>query len=213
MEYKSLDFEIKAINDEGVFSGYASTFGKVDLVGDIVQKGAFAKSIKSGAANVKMFYQHDNTKIIGKFTTLVEDEKGLFFEGVLYVKDIQLARETLFLMKEKELKSVSIGYKIEDKSFDSAGNRLLKEIDLLEISPVTFPADPEATIDAVKSVDDMTEREFEKSLRDVCDLSQKQAKALMSGGYKAMKRDVEELDENKSSDLGDVLKYLNNNQD
>lgn len=213
MEYKSLDFEIKAINDEGVFSGYASTFGNVDLVGDIVQKGAFIKTLTKGVTGVLMLWQHDNSQIVGEFTRLEEDEKGLFFEGKLFVKDIKQAAEAHFLMLKKLIKAVSIGYRIESKSFDAAGNRLLKEVDLMEISLVTFPANPEATIDAVKSVDDMTEREFEKSLRDVCDLSQKQAKALMSGGYKAMKRDVDKLDEQKSSDLSEVLEYLNNKQD
>ena len=213
MEYKSLDFEIKAINDEGVFSGYASTFGNVDLVGDIVQKGAFMKTLTKGVNSVLMLWQHDNSQIVGEFTRLEEDEKGLFFEGKLFVKDIKQAAEAHFLMLKKLIKAVSIGYRIESKSFDSAGNRLLKQVDLMEISLVTFPANPEATIDAVKSVEDMTAREFEKSLRDVIGLSQKQAKALMSGGYKAMQRDVDELDEQKSSDLSEVLEFLKNKQD
>ena len=75
MEYKSLDFEIKAINDEGVFSGYASTFGNVYLVQDIVQKGAFLKSLQKGLNNVLMLWQHDISELIGEFIRLEEDEK------------------------------------------------------------------------------------------------------------------------------------------
>lgn len=203
---KEFDIDIKGIDDAGKFSGYASTFGNEDLVGDIVQKGAFTKTLLKGPESVQMFYQHDSTKIIGEYTKLYEDEKGLFFEGQLYIKDIQLARETHFLMQKRKIKAVSIGYRIESKSFDGEGRRLLKEVALEEISPVTYPANTLASIDSVKSVEDMTEREFEKSLRDVMRLSQKQAKALISGGYAAMNRDDSE--QTKSSDAGDLLAYL-----
>ena len=210
MERKDFIIDIKGIDDEGKFSGYASTFGNEDLGGDIVQKGAFTKTLQKGADSVKMFYQHDSSDIIGKFTRLTEDQKGLHFEGQLYIKDIQRAKEAHFLMKEGELGAVSIGYRIESKAFDPDGRRLLKEIDLHEISVVTFPMNELATIDSVKSLEELTEREFEKSLRDVVGLSQKQAKALMSGGFAAMKRDVSEQEEEKSSDAGSLLAYLKN---
>ncbi len=209
MDYKSFDIEIKGIDQEGKFSGYASTFGNVDLVGDIVQKGAFLNTIQKGASKVFMFWQHDPTIIVGEFTKLVEDAKGLFFEGQLFIKNIQQAAEAHFLMLKGLIKSVSIGYSIEEKAYDQNNNRLLKQVDLMEISLVTFPANPKATIDSVKSVNEMTEREFEKSLRDVVGLSQKQAKALMSGGFKAMNRD-DSKEEKKDNDLGDVLNYFKN---
>ena len=208
MEHKDFNLEIKAIDETGVFSGYASTFGNEDLGGDIVQKGAFTKTLTKGADSVLMFYQHDSAEIIGEFTQLKEDSKGLFFEGKLFIDDIKRAQETLFLMQKKKLKAVSIGYRIESKGFDSDGRRLLKEIDLKEISVVTFPMNELATIDSVKAVEELTEREFEKSLRDVVGLSQKQAKALMSGGFAAMKRDVSEQEEEKSSDAGSILAHL-----
>lgn len=207
MEHKDFNLEIKAIDETGVFSGYASTFGNEDLGGDIVQKGAFTKTLTKGADSVLMFYQHDSAEIIGEFTELKEDSKGLFFEGKLFIDDIKRAQETHFLMQKKKLNAVSIGYRIESKGFDSEGRRLLKEIDLKEISVVTFPMNEMATIDNVKDAEDLTEREFEKSLRDVVGLSQKQAKALMSGGFAAMKRDVSEQQE-KSSDVSDFLAYL-----
>ena len=209
MEYKSFDFEIKGIDEAGKFSGYASTFGNVDLVGDIVQKGSFLKTLQKGADKVFMFWQHDSSVIVGEFTKLVEDEKGLFFEGQLFIKNIQQATEAHFLMRKGLIKSVSIGFRLDEKSFDQNNNRLLKEIDLMEISLVTFPANPEATIDRVKSLDDMTEREFEKSLRDVVGLSKKQSKALMSGGYKAMSRDDSEP-EQKTNNLSEVLNHFKN---
>ncbi len=212
MEHKDFNLEIKAIDDSGVFSGYASTFGNEDLGGDIVQKGAFTKTLTKGADSVLMFYQHDSAEIIGEFTQLKEDSKGLFFEGKLFIDDIKRAQETHFLMQKKKLKAVSIGYRIESKGFDSEGRRLLKEIDLQEISVVTFPMNELATIDSVKAVEELTERQFEKSLRDVVGLSQKQAKALMSGGFAAMKRDVSEQEEEKSSEWNEFCNKLKSQQ-
>ena len=208
MDYKSFDIEIKGIDQEGKFSGYASTFGNKDLVGDIVQKGAFLNTLRKGADKVLMLWQHDSDKIVGEFTKLHEDEKGLFFEGQLFIKNIQQATEAHFLMLKRLIKSVSIGFRIEEKAFDQNNNRLLKEIDLIEISLVTFPANPEATIDRVKSIEDMTEREFEKSLRDVVGLSKTQAKALMSEGYTAMSRDDSKPKEEKTNNLSELLTYL-----
>jgi HK97 family phage prohead protease len=212
LEHKDFKLDIKGIDEEGVFSGYASTFGNEDLGGDIVQKGAFTKTLTKGADSVLMFYQHDSAEIIGEFTELKEDDKGLFFKGRLFINDIKRAQETHFLMKKNKLKAVSIGYRIEAKGHDSEGRRLLKQIDLKEISVVTFPMNEMATIDSVKSVEEMTEREFEKSLRDVADLSKTQAKALMSGGYSAMldlTRDVSKSErKQEGSDLSELLSYL-----
>ena len=163
-----------------------------------------------GVGAVKMFYQHASSEIIGEYTRLEEDEKGLYFEGQLWLKGIQRARETLFLMKKKQIKAVSIGYRIESKGYDGDGRRLLKQVDLMEISPVTYEANPQATIDSVKSVEDMTEREFEKSLRDVNGLSQKQAKALMSGGFAAMNRDDSEPESSEWSELCNMLESQQN---
>ncbi len=203
MEHKNLNFEIKA-HEDGSFVGYGSTFGNIDLVGDIVQKGAFVKSLsKKGAQGVKMFLQHNSNEIIGRFTDIYEDEKGLVIKGNFYLGDIQKASETHFLMKQGEITQFSIGYRVISKAFDNNGNTLLKEIDLIEVSPVTFPANPEAQLVGVKSVKELTEREFEKRLRDDAGLSQKEAKALMSCGYKGLKEQdaVEDLKEKKETDV------------
>lgn len=210
MEKKNLNFEIKA-HEDGSFVGYGSTFGNVDLVGDIVQKGAFTKSIeKKGASGVKMFLQHNSNDIIGKFTEIYEDAKGLVIKGKFFLGDIQKASETHFLMKQGEITQFSIGYRVISKSFDSNGNTLLKEIDLIEVSPVTFPANPEAQLVGVKSVKEMTEREFEKRLRDGASLSQKEAKILMSCGYKGLKEQeaVEDLEARQKADEAEFIKLM-----
>ena len=210
MERKDFSLEIKSIDEKGHFSGYASTFGNEDLVGDIVVKGAFTKTLKQGAHSVMMFWQHKSDEIVGEFTKLVEDEKGLFFEGQLFLKDIVRAKEAHFLMLKKLIKAVSIGYRIEEKAFDGNGARLLKQISLHEISLVTYPANPSATINSVKTINDMTEREFEKRLRDDAGLSQKQAKALMSCGYKGLKEQdaVEDLSVKQKADEAEFINLM-----
>ena len=213
MEHKNLNFEIKA-HEDGSFVGYGSTFGNVDLVGDIVQKGAFVKSLaKKGAAGVKMFLQHNSNDIIGKFTEIFENEKGLVVKGQFFLGNIQKADETHFLMKEGEITQFSIGYRVISKSFDGNGNTLLKEIDLIEVSPVTFPANPEAQLVGVKTINDMTEREFEKRLRDDAGLSQKQAKALMSCGYKGLKEQdaAEDLSVKQKADEAEFINLMEGN--
>jgi len=138
MEHKNLNFEVKA-HEDGTFVGYGSTFGNVDFVGDIVQKGAFVKSLaKKGASGIKLFLQHNSNDIIGKFTEIYEDAKGLVVKGQFYLGNIQKADETYFLMKQGEITQFSIGYSIPKggKSFDGKGNTNLDEINLHEISPL-----------------------------------------------------------------------------
>lgn len=199
MNTKNLPFEVKNIEDDGTFIAYGSTFGNVDLVGDIVEKGAFKKSLEEkGAAGVKMFLQHNSNDIIGKYTRIYEDEKGLVIEGKFYLGNIQKADETYFLLKQGEITQFSIGYRVVKKAFDSNGNCLLKELDLIEVSPVTFPANPSAQLLAVKSVSEMSEKEFERKLRDAVGLSRNEAKTLMSEGFKALKQRDAEDEQTKS---------------
>lgn len=206
MEHKNLNFEIKA-HEDGSFVGYGSTFGNVDLVGDIVQKGAFTKSIQSkGAAGVKLFLQHNSNDIIGKFTDIYEDEKGLVIKGQFFLGNIQKADETHFLMKEGEITQFSIGYRVISKAFDGNGNTLLKEIDLIEVSPVTFPANPEAQLVGIKSIKEMSKKELEKILRDV-GFSQKEAKGFISVGFDGLKERDAVNDHNKQE--ADEATFIN----
>lgn len=213
MEKKTLEFKLNNINaDTGVFEGIGNKTNFKDFADDIVVKGAFQKSISKRMP--KLLWQHKTDEPIGIFTEAFEDEEGLKVKGQLLIKDVQRAAEAHALLKAGAIDGLSIGFSIPSGGAEmKSGTRIIKEVNLHEVSLVTFPCNSESTVSSVKSVEDMTAREFEKSLRDVCGLSQKQAKALMSGGYKAMQRDVEELDENKSSDLSEVLEYLNNKQD
>lgn len=146
------ELDTKAIGDDGLFVGYASIFGEVDLGRDAVQPGAFTKSLASKpATRVKMLREHNQTEPIGVWTDIVEDAKGLRVTGKLVLETTR-GRETHALMKAGALDSLSIGYRTKSARLDRAkGVRLLDEVELHEISVVTFAMLPSATVSSVKS--------------------------------------------------------------
>tara|TARA_R110000868_G_scaffold223318_2_gene475211 strand:- start:15417 stop:16091 length:675 start_codon:yes stop_codon:yes gene_type:complete len=182
MEQKFISFELKREPDtDGVFEGYASVFGIVDQGMDVVERGAFAKSL--GKRKVKMLWQHDTAQIIGVWDEIKEDERGLYVKGRV-LKDVQKGAEAIALMKADAIDSMSIGYRTIAATDEGGGTiRKLLEVDLFEISLVTFPMLPDAKITAIKSI--KTIREFEKTLRDV-GFSQNEAKAISADGFKGL---------------------------
>ena len=203
---KRLDipFEIKSISDTGAFTGYGSVFGVKDSYSDIVIKGAFANSLnkwKEKGRLPALLWQHKMDEPIGYYTKMVEDDNGLYLEGQLLIDDDPLAKRAHAHMKAKSLSGLSIGYILNDYDYDKEKSAfILKDIDLWEVSVVTFPANDEARIDNVKSIfesgDIPPPREIERVLRDV-GLSRTQAKAFMSEGYASLKqRDVSNSEEN-----------------
>ena len=178
----SFNFDIKAdVEDDakGEFEGYGSIFGNKDLGNDVVEPGAFAKSLRRRKPkSVKMLWQHKQDEPIGVFDMITEDGEGLAVKGRLAL-GTQRGREAYELMKMGALDGLSIGYKVDpDKQeYDSRRRRrMLKEIDLMEISLVTFPMNPQARVSAVKGAD-MTIREWEYFLRDEGSLSRSESKA------------------------------------
>ncbi len=135
----------------GVIEGYASLFGVADSGGDIVQSGAFARSLaRRGAAGVKMLWQHNAAEPIGVWSSIVEDAKGLKVTGRLDLS-VARAREGLSLIRSGAVDGLSIGFRTRRASTSKAtGLRRLFDIDLWEISVVTFPMQTGARIDAVK---------------------------------------------------------------
>lgn len=158
----------------GKISGYASTYGNIDRVGDVVEYGAFRKTIEDFRASgrpIRMYYQHDDKEIIGAFMpySLREDEKGLYVEGELNL-EVQRAREIYALAKQGVISDLSIGYSIDDFELRD-GVRYLKDLTLWEISMVNEPANPKAKITQVKSITELkdeikTKRDLEEVLRD-----------------------------------------------
>ncbi len=140
-----------AVAEDGTFAGYASLFGKADLGRDMVMPGAFRASLRTrGAAGVKMLYQHDPNPPIGVWEEIREDGRGLYVKGRL-TSGVARAREVLSLMRAGALDGLSIGYRtVRGRTDRKTGVRQLIEIDLWEISVVTFPMLPEARVEAVK---------------------------------------------------------------
>ena len=193
IQHKAASFELKKEPDQdGEFSGYASVFGVVDRGMDVVERGAFTKSLGSGR-KVKMLWQHDTSKVIGVWDEIREDERGLFVKGRL-LKDVNLGREAMALMRAGAIDSMSIGYRTVEAVPEAGGRvRKLMELDLFEVSVVTFPMNEAAMVTDIKSI--TTEREFEAFLRDA-GYSRKEAAAITLHGFKAItgQRDAEQVD-------------------
>ena len=175
-------FELKKLDEGGMFEGYASVFGVKDYDGDVIVKGAFKNAIENfnkGNRRPKMLWQHNPSIIIGKWTDMYEDDKGLHVKGTLFT-DVEKGAEAYALMKHKELDGMSVGFNINNATAESGG-RVIDDLELWEISVVTWGANPEALVSSVKCI--QTERDFEQFLRE-SGFSQKEAKRITSQGFK-----------------------------
>ena len=164
MQTKAFGLHVKDVSDEGTFTGYGSIFGNVDSYGDIVDPGAFAKSLARHAREKSapaLLWQHNPDEPIGVWESLEEDAKGLKGQG-RFVLETARGREAYALLKAGALRGLSIGYRPVKGEPDGNTYRL-KELDLVEISLVTFPANRKANVTGVKS-DRMDE--FARRLRD-----------------------------------------------
>ena len=143
MDYKSLSFKLNGVpDDDGKFEGYASVFDIVDQGMDVVAPGAFRRSLDSGRS-VKLLWQHDMGQPIGVWEEIKEDEKGLFVRGRL-LNDVQQGREANALMRAGAIDSMSIGFRTKEAVAEGNGSvRRLTEIELFEVSLVTFPMLPD----------------------------------------------------------------------
>lgn len=201
---------LKSVSDSGEFEGYGSVFGVKDSHDDVVMSGAFAASLREWSdrkALPALLWQHRMDEPIGVYTEMKEDDVGLYVKGRLLIDDDPLAKRAHAHMKAGSLTGLSIGYVLKDWEYDRSKEAfLLKEIDLWEVSLVTFPSNDEARISDVKNAlargEIPEQKKIERVLRDV-GLSRTQAKAFMAGGYGALSlRDAE--------DVGSALNVLKN---
>lgn len=182
-------FEVKSVDESGVFTGYGSVFGTLDSYKDIVVKGAFSETLSAWRQKGRLpalLWQHDIRKPAGVYTAMREDKNGLYVEGQLALKT-RLGQEAFELMKMDALGGLSIGFVTKEEAFDhDTGIRQLKKVDLFEVSLVTFPANEDAKIASVKNALRCGEipemREVEGILREA-GFSHSQAKAILAGGY------------------------------
>jgi hypothetical protein len=138
------------VTDGAVVEGYASLFGRRDQGGDVVSRGAYGASLAAlGAAGrrVKMLWQHDPAQPIGVWDEVREDDRGLFVKGRI-LTDVAQGREALALIGAGAIDGLSIGYRTVRAERDGKGQRILSELELWEVSLVTFPMLPDARVAA-----------------------------------------------------------------
>ena len=190
---KSYPMEVKEVNDEGYFSGYGSVFDVVDDWGDVIVRGAFASTLQKKTP--VMLWQHDSAEPIGIYERIQEDDIGLWVEGRLLL-ELEKGREAHILLKNRAIRGLSIGFVPLGWEWETRDNnrvRVLKDIDLWEVSLVTFPANPKAVVDEVKTV-----RGLENFLRDA-GFSRSEAKAALAAVRADSQRDAEAEDAKKAA--------------
>lgn len=150
--------------------GYASRFGNVDSHGDIVERGAFKRTIDHNAERVKTLMHHDPMQIVGKPTKMMEDDKGLYTETK--VSDTSMGRDLLTLIEDGVIDEMSIGFIPVREDYDKEmGANMLREVKLVEYSFVSLASNPEARVEGLKGQAAMNNlvssmKRFEKALRD-----------------------------------------------
>ncbi len=151
LEHKFARFgEGVTVTDGTVIEGYASLFDLADQGGDVVGKGAYTASLQSLDAEgrrVKMLWQHDPAQPIGVWDEVREDARGLYVKGRV-LEGTQKGREAITLIEAGAIDGLSIGYRTVKAAKMESGQRLLKELELWEVSLVTFPMLPSARVAA-----------------------------------------------------------------
>lgn len=182
------DVSLKMDGETGTFSGYASVFGGVDSYGDTIAPGAFSETLSTHGVP-KMFFNHQWDMPIGKWLSAIEDQKGLMVRGEL-TAGIQVADNVRAAMKHGTLDGLSIGGFLRKGDFEEtkSGRTITKWSRLVEVSPVSFPADESARVDLSSVKSDVTDaieeietiRDFERFLRDAGGLSKAAACAVIA---------------------------------
>ncbi len=193
IQYRAFEYDVKSVGEKGAFSGYASVFGVVDSHNEIVAPGAFVESLAQTRAkgrSLPVLWQHRVGEPIGdwKMESLKEDAHGLFGDGQLWLDDAPYARIAQRGMASRSITGLSIGYYVRKSSYDEKTKlRTLQQLDLVEISVVTTPANDDARIETVKSKlahgGLPTLPEFEQLLREA-GFSKTQAAVIANRGLK-----------------------------
>jgi len=131
------------------FAGYAALFDRADRSGDVIRKGAFARAVKAGAAGVPLLWQHDPARPIGRIDYLAEDKRGLRVIGRLSARS-GAAREAAAMLGEGGVSGLSFGYRVRGGG-DAGAGRELTDLELVEVSVVTFPMQPAARVHMVEA--------------------------------------------------------------
>lgn len=203
VKQRCLITEIKA-EDTGAgksFEAYASTFGNMDSYDDVIMPGAFTETLKK--RKPKLAYQHDVTRLPGIIVAAEEDSNGLLVRGEFL--NTPLGLQVYEEVKSGAINQMSIGFTTTDAEYSGDGVRLIKAVELYEVSFVTFPANERALVTHIKSEGIKTIRDFEEFLRDA-GFSRKDATRLASHGFKTS----EEI--KRDADISELAETLNNLQ-
>lgn len=182
IKHISCALQVKALGADGSFAGYASVFNQIDLQNEIVAPGAFGRSLVKWARQNQtpaMLWMHDPTQPIGLWLSVREDSNGLRVEGRLALRT-QKGGEAYELLKLGALTGLSIGYRVVASRIDAKRKaRILTDVDLFEISLVTFPANEAARVSEVKSPG-----KTENDLRQAAKRLRRAAKVLTEKGIR-----------------------------
>ena len=218
----TVPFQRKSVSAAGEFVGLASTFGNVDFGGDIVVAGAFRDTLSEWKARGEfplLAWYHDMGEPVGDWLEMSEDSIGLPCRGQLWVDS---DRRTEAAVKARNMltgtgpKGLSIGYGVresEEAVRDGKSVRLLKNVELYEVSIVPFGMNPKALVSDAKASNLFESgtlvdiRTAEALVRDVLGLSAKQAKAFLADGYKGLRRDGSEHD-NALTGIAELISSL-----
>jgi HK97 family phage prohead protease len=212
--------EVKTLGDTGSFTGYVSVFNNLDLGGDVVEPGAFKDFELTKDGQLRVLYQHNARQPIGK-ARVSQDTRGLHLEGAL-VLDMPMARAAHAGMKAGILDGLSVGYDVlpGGSRLDEKGVRHLTDLKLWEGSIVTFPMNPAARVETVKTALDCEDvRDLEHLLREApqFQFSSRKAKAAANALWPLIgdrddrgdDREDREAEEAKLAAFADAFRSLN----
>lgn len=206
------------------FTGYGAVFGNVDSYGDVIQKGAFRETLREAKKSgvwPKMLLQHggfgwnaEDMTPIGIWTEMAEDDTGLKVEGQLAETVRGKEAYTLLKMKPRPaLDGLSIGFRAKEFALGTKPDeprRTLKKVELLEVSLVTFPANPKARMTGIKSANGLSIRDAEKALRDA-GFSSSEAKGILARGFKGLTEDATRDAGATGSEIAELVASLKRN--
>lgn len=153
MDHLDLNIRFDASGDEGQFTGHAVIFDERNAHNEMVQRGAFKRSLaehKAAGTRPLMLWSHNQSEIIGVWTSISEDATGLAVSGKI-VTSTTRGREAYDLLRAGALNGLSIGFRSRGDKRAANGVRILTDIDLAEISIVGLPSAGRARITSVRS--------------------------------------------------------------
>lgn len=205
MKIRGFDLDVKTVAEDGTFTGYGSVFDVIDSYNEIVAAGAFKNSLMMLAEkgrSLPILWQHRTGEPIGAWESLKEDGHGLLGKGTLWLDEAPNAKVAYRGIQAKAITGLSIGYYVKASSYnEKSGIRTLEEVELVECSIVTVPANDEARIDSIKAriahgnLPNLPD--FEKLLREA-GFSKTQAAVIANRGLKHLLRSESDGVENTS---------------